>query len=58
MPLVRMTLAAGRSAAERRRIADDLSTASADEVVDARGLHVFPGAVDSHFHVGIYVPEG
>lgn len=35
-------------------IADDLSTASADEVVDAHGLHVFPGAVDSHFHVGIY----
>jgi dihydropyrimidinase/allantoinase len=38
-------------------IASDLSTASASEIVDARGLHVFPGAVDSHFHVGIYRPH-
>ena len=38
-------------------IADDLASASAGEVVDAKGLHVFPGAVDSHFHVGIYRPH-
>ena len=38
-------------------IADDLSTAAADDVIDATGLHVFPGAVDSHFHVGIYRPH-
>ena len=38
-------------------IVDDLSTAQATEVVDANGLHVFPGAVDSHFHVGIYRPH-
>ena len=28
----------------------------ADEVIDARGLHVFPGGVDAHFHLGIYRP--
>ena len=38
-------------------IADDLSAAMASEVFDATGLHVFPGAVDSHFHVGIYRPH-
>ncbi len=38
-------------------IADDLSTSQAGDVVDANGLHVFPGAVDSHFHVGIYRPH-
>ncbi|HEX6763438.1 MAG TPA: dihydroorotase family protein [Gaiellaceae bacterium] len=35
-------------------IADDLRSADGDEAVDARGLHVFPGAVDSHMHFGIY----
>lgn len=29
---------------------------SADKVLDATGRCVFPGAVDSHFHVGIYRP--
>lgn len=35
-------------------IADDLEAFAGDEVVDARGLHVFPGGVDSHMHFGIY----
>lgn len=35
-------------------IADELDAGAADEVVDARGLHVFPGGVDSHMHFGIY----
>ena len=38
-------------------IADDIASSDASEVVDARGKHVFPGAVDSHFHVGIYRPH-
>lgn len=37
-------------------IGDDLPTAHADRVVDARGRIVLPGAVDSHFHLGIYRP--
>jgi dihydroorotase-like cyclic amidohydrolase len=37
-------------------IAQDLVAQDGDEVVDARGLMVFPGAVDSHFHIGIYRP--
>lgn len=37
-------------------IADDLSSADAEEVVDADGLVVFPGGVDCHFHLGIYRP--
>lgn len=35
-------------------LADELSTAEAEEAIDARGLHVFPGGVDSHMHFGIY----
>ncbi len=35
-------------------LADELQSTDADEVVDARGLHVFPGGVDSHMHFGIY----
>jgi dihydropyrimidinase/allantoinase len=35
-------------------IADDLEPSAGDDVVDARGLHVFPGGVDSHMHFGIY----
>jgi dihydroorotase-like cyclic amidohydrolase len=35
-------------------IADDLSRADTDVRVDATGKHVFPGAVDSHYHLGIY----
>ena len=41
---------AGRIAA----LADSIAPADADEVVDARGKLVLPGAVDSHFHIGIY----
>jgi hypothetical protein len=40
-------LADGRIAA----IADELDPARAAEVVDARGLRVFPGVVDPHVHV-------
>lgn len=35
-------------------IADELAAADGDEAIDARGLHVFPGGVDSHMHFGIY----
>jgi dihydroorotase-like cyclic amidohydrolase len=35
-------------------LADELRPADGDEVVDARGLHVFPGGVDAHLHFGIY----
>jgi len=35
-------------------LADEIAPAQAAEVVDARGKLVFPGAVDSHFHLGIY----
>lgn len=37
-------------------IADELRPVDGDEVVDAKGLFVFPGAVDAHFHIGIYRP--
>ncbi len=37
-------------------IHSDLPAKSAARVIDASGRHVFPGAVDSHFHVGIYRP--
>ena len=35
-------------------LADRIRPNQAAEVVDARGKLVFPGAVDSHFHLGIY----
>ena len=35
-------------------LADDISTSEADEVLDAAGNVVLPGAVDAHFHIGIY----
>ena len=35
-------------------IADDLSRADSDLRVDAAGKVVMPGAVDSHYHLGIY----
>ena len=38
-------------------IADELASPLAAQVIDARGKFVFPGAVDSHFHVGIYRPH-
>jgi dihydropyrimidinase/allantoinase len=37
-------------------IGTDLAETDADKVLDATGRVVFPGAVDSHFHVGIYRP--
>ncbi|MBB5873381.1 dihydropyrimidinase/allantoinase [Allocatelliglobosispora scoriae] len=37
-------------------IADEIGTAEADEVLDASGRLVFPGAVDAHYHLGIYRP--
>ncbi|MDR7484523.1 MAG: dihydroorotase family protein [Armatimonadota bacterium] len=35
-------------------LADAIDPASADEVIDAAGRLVLPGAIDSHFHLGIY----
>jgi dihydroorotase (multifunctional complex type) len=35
-------------------IGEDLSTNDADEAIDAGGKLVLPGAVDAHFHLGIY----
>jgi dihydropyrimidinase/allantoinase len=40
------------------QIADRIDPTAAEEVVDARGKLVFPGAVDAHFHIGIYRPIG
>jgi dihydropyrimidinase/allantoinase len=35
-------------------LGDDVAGADADDVVDASGRLVLPGAVDPHFHLGIY----
>jgi dihydroorotase (multifunctional complex type) len=35
-------------------IAENIPTESSSRVIDATGKCVFPGAIDSHFHVGIY----
>ncbi|MBM3219872.1 MAG: amidohydrolase family protein [Candidatus Rokubacteria bacterium] len=35
-------------------LADAIAAQDADHVIDARGKLVLPGAVDSHFHIGIY----
>ena len=35
-------------------ICEDIPASQADEVIDARGKLVLPGAVDSHVHMGIY----
>ncbi len=37
-------------------IAQGLTTQDGEEAIDARGLAVFPGGVDGHFHIGIYRP--
>ena len=37
-------------------VGEQLARQDADEFVDARGKLVFPGAVDAHFHIGIYRP--
>lgn len=38
-------------------LAEALAAADGSEALDARSRHVLPGAVDSHFHVGIYRPH-
>lgn len=38
-------------------LAEGLQASEGEVVVDARGRYVVPGAVDSHFHVGIYRPH-
>lgn len=35
-------------------LTDDLSGSDADQLIDATGKAIFPGAVDSHYHIGIY----
>ena len=35
-------------------ISDSIDANLADEIVDASGKYVFPAAVDSHYHIGIY----
>ncbi len=35
-------------------VGDSIPAADADEVIDAGGKLVLPGAVDAHFHLGIY----
>ena len=35
-------------------IADSLDPSEGEEVIDAGSLYILPGAVDSHFHIGIY----
>ncbi|QYJ16583.1 D-hydantoinase [Rubrobacter xylanophilus DSM 9941] len=35
-------------------ICDSIPASEAEEVIDARGHLVLPGAVDAHFHLGIY----
>jgi dihydroorotase-like cyclic amidohydrolase len=47
----------GVSAGKIVAIADEIASQVAEQVIDARGKFVFPGAVDSHFHVGIYRPH-
>ncbi|MBI4469482.1 MAG: amidohydrolase family protein [Acidobacteria bacterium] len=37
-------------------ISSDLSSTEGDRILDAAGRMIFPGAVDSHYHVGIYRP--
>jgi len=37
-------------------IAEDIPAPNSSRVIDAAGRHVFPGAIDSHFHIGIYRP--
>jgi dihydropyrimidinase/allantoinase len=38
-------------------MADSLRASDGEEVLDATNMHILPGAVDSHFHVGIYRPH-
>jgi dihydroorotase-like cyclic amidohydrolase len=43
-------ISGGRIAA----ISEGLAPRDGEEAIDARGKHVFPGGVDSHYHLGIY----
>jgi dihydroorotase-like cyclic amidohydrolase len=36
---------------------EELRSLEARQVIDADGLHVFPGAIDTHFHIGFSDPE-
>ena len=37
-------------------ISEEIAVETAAKVLDASGKHVFPGAVDTHAHIGIYRP--
>lgn len=37
-------------------ISEDIPAENAQKVIDASNKYVFPGAIDSHFHIGIYRP--
>jgi len=37
-------------------ISKDIEVKEATRVIDASGKYIFPGAVDSHFHIGIFRP--
>ena len=37
-------------------IDSNISTDGAKKIIDASNRYVFPGAIDSHFHIGIYRP--
>src|SRR4030042_542127 len=37
-------------------ISKDIDAKEAAKLIDATGKYVFPGAVDSHFHIGIFRP--
>lgn len=36
---------------------EELRALDAREVIDADGLHIFPGAIDTHFHIGFTDPD-
>jgi dihydroorotase (multifunctional complex type) len=36
---------------------EELRSLEAREVIDADGLHVFPGVIDTHFHIGFTDPD-
>ena len=46
----------GVQAGKIATIDSNISTDGAKKVIDASNRYVFPGAVDSHFHIGIYRP--
>jgi len=37
-------------------LAEEIPISAAEQVIEAKGKVIFPGAIDSHFHVGIYRP--